>query len=78
MADPQPHAGTGPDEGNEPRAELEREPVTGTPRWVKVAAGIALALVLVLVIMLVAGIGNHGRGRHTVADTARGHAPSLV
>jgi hypothetical protein len=78
MADPQPRAGTDLEEGNEPGRKLEGEPVTGTPRWVKVAAGVAVALVVVLVIMLIAGIGNHGPGRHSLADTARDHAPRLA
>jgi hypothetical protein len=35
----------------------------GTPRWVNVAALLALVLVVLLVVMMAAG-GGHGPGRH--------------
>jgi len=36
----------------------------GTPRWVKVFGIVALVLVVAIVVMLLAGIGDHGPGRH--------------
>lgn len=43
------------------------EPPTypGAPRWVKIAAAIAvLALLVLLLLLLVRGPGEHGPGRH--------------
>jgi hypothetical protein len=58
MADPphdtSDHAGVRPDP----------EPMTGTPRWVKVSAIIAVALVLLLVVVMLVGGGSHGPDRH--------------
>jgi hypothetical protein len=51
-----PDTGVGPD----------RESTTGTPRWVKVSAIIALVLVVLVVVMLLVGggPGGHGPSRH--------------
>jgi hypothetical protein len=38
---------------------------TGTPRWVKIFAIIALVPVLLIVSMMFIGGGDHGLGRHT-------------
>jgi len=70
MAEPPPY----PDTGVVP----DREPTTGTPRWVKLFGIVALALVLVVVVMLVAGGGQHGPGRHSgsaESGAAGGHKP---
>jgi ABC-type transporter Mla subunit MlaD len=41
---------------------------TGTPRWVKVLAIIALVVLALVVVLLVTGHGGgHGPGRHTMA-----------
>lgn len=46
---------------------------TGTPRWVKVFAAIALVAVVVIAVLLITGRGGgHGPGRHAPADDA-GH-----
>jgi hypothetical protein len=58
MADPSPDRDTG--------VGPVREPTTGTPRWVKVFAIIALVVVaLFLILLLTGGPGRHGPGRHT-------------
>jgi len=44
--------------------EPNHEPITGTPRWVKVTALIALALVLLIVVVMLTS-GGHGPGRHS-------------
>jgi hypothetical protein len=44
-------------------AEENTHETTGTPRWVKVAAIIALVVVVMIVVMLLVG-GDHGPGRH--------------
>jgi hypothetical protein len=49
---------------------------TGTPRWVKVFAGIALAVILLLVVALLTG--RHGPDRHGLVEfggpaSAAGH-----
>ena len=49
--------------------------VSGTPRWVKVSAIIALALIVLVVVALLVGGGNHGPGRHSSGD-AGGQTPS--
>ena len=41
------------------------DPSSGTPRWVKVSAALALVVVLLVAAMLLLGGGNHGPGRHT-------------
>jgi ABC-type transporter Mla subunit MlaD len=47
-----------------------RESTTGTPRWVKVFALIALVVILLFVILLITGRGgDHGPGRHTAGVT---------
>jgi hypothetical protein len=50
----------------------DREPTTGTPRWVKVFGIIAIIVALLFVVMLVAGGGRHGPGRHRVSDSGSG------
>ena len=52
----------------------EKDTQTGTPRWVKVSAIIALVLVVLVVVMLVTGRGGHGPGRHTSSGDI-GHTP---
>lgn len=45
-----------------------RDATGGTPRWVKVAAIVALVLVVMVLVMLLAGgggPGGHGPGRHS-------------
>ncbi len=46
---------------------LGRGATGGTPRWVKVAAIVALVLVVMVLVMLLAGggPGGHGPGRHS-------------
>jgi L-asparagine transporter-like permease len=39
---------------------------SGTPRWVKVSAIIALVVVGLIVVLLIAGRGGHGPGRHVL------------
>jgi len=39
-------------------------PVTGMPRWVRVALIIVLVLALLIVVAKVGGEGDHGPGRH--------------
>jgi hypothetical protein len=41
-------------------------PTSGTPRWVKVSAIIALVVVVLIAVMLIAGRGGHGPGRHAL------------
>jgi hypothetical protein len=48
-------------------------PEAGTPRWVKVAAIIALIVVVLVVIVVVVG-GNHGPSRHTASDSGTAHS----
>ena len=56
---PSPHAGDDAD------VRTGGGSTTGTPRWVKVSAIVALVLVvLVVVMLLVGGPGSHGPGRH--------------
>ncbi len=60
-------------------------PTTGTPRWVKVFAIIALvAILLFLVLTVTGGGGDHGPGRHSgsgghaeapPASVSEGHRP---
>lgn len=45
---------------------------TGTPRWVKVFAAIALVAVVVITVLVITGGGGHGPSRHAPADDA-GH-----
>jgi hypothetical protein len=48
-----------------------REPAT--PRWVKVAAVLAVAAILVAALVILTGRGNHGPSRHTAyGDTGGG------
>jgi hypothetical protein len=76
MAGPNPHDASDADIGDERGGGPEQEPITGTPRWVKVAAVIAFVLVVAVVIMLIVGIGNHGPGRHTLSGESRSHTPA--
>jgi preprotein translocase subunit SecG len=57
----------------------ESLPRIGTPRWVKVAAIIALVVGLIFVILLLTGGGaGHGPSRHAQSDAAvAGSAPSV-
>lgn len=50
--------------------EQPPHPEPSTPRWVKVAAAIALVVVVVLVVVMLVG-GNHGPGRHALAMQLR-------
>jgi hypothetical protein len=47
----------------DPDNEVGSELTTGTPRWVKAVAIIALVLIVLVVVMLLVG-GDHGPGRH--------------
>lgn len=47
------------------------------PRWVTVAAAVALVLLVVLVVLWLAG-GSHGPGRHLSAPQAQGVVPATV
>ena len=61
MPDSPPYPDTGDDAG----VGRGGGSTTGTPRWVKVSAIVALVLVvLVVVMLLVGGPGSHGPGRH--------------
>lgn len=51
-------------------AAMEHQP-TGTPRWVKVFALVAIVLIALVAVMLIAGGGEHGPGRHTSAGEAQ-------
>jgi hypothetical protein len=62
-----------PDSADEPAGAPERESSTGTPRWVKVSAVVALIVVVLFVVLLIAG--GHNPGRHTGAG---GGGASLV
>jgi hypothetical protein len=55
-----------------PRRAKHRDEVTatGTPRWVKVFAAIALAVVVLIAVVLIAGRDSHGPGRHADASDA--------
>ena len=66
MANPPPHRDSNSDIGNETGVGPDREPTTGTPRWVKVFGIIALVVVLLfLILMFTRGPGGrHGPGRH--------------
>jgi hypothetical protein len=46
---------------------------TGTPRWVKVFAAIALVIVVLFVVLLLTG--GHGPRRHTLSGAVAGHGP---
>ena len=59
----EPHGGRSVEEPREP----------ATPRWVKVAAALAVAAILLAVVVILAGRGNHGPSRHGAnGDTGRG------
>jgi hypothetical protein len=65
---------TDPSSDRHARVGPDREPTTGTPRWVKVFGLIALvAVVLFLILLLTGGPGRHGPGRHT--GGLGGHTP---
>jgi len=53
-----------PDTGDATGLGGDRESGSGTPRWVKVLAIVALILVLLVVVMLLISPGGHGPGRH--------------
>lgn len=61
-----PDSPQSPDREDPTGAGLDRESTTGTPRWVKVSAIIAVILVMLVVVMLLVGggPGGHGPGRH--------------
>ncbi len=61
MEDPSRRPGT--DDGAGPGVDLG--PVTGAPRWVKVAAIIAAVVVVLLFVLPLVGGGGHGPGRHS-------------
>ena len=54
---------------------LDDGPSAGTPRWVKVAALVAVVLVVLIAVMLAFGGGEHGPGRHTGSGDGGGHTP---
>ena len=66
MADPPASSDTG--------VRHDHPSPTGTPRWVKAFAVIAVVLVVLVAVMLLSG-GRHGPSRHTSADAA-GHTPA--
>lgn len=48
---------------------------TGTPRWVKVFAAIAIGLVVLLIVVLITGRGDgHGPSRHLAVTDCGGNA----
>ena len=49
----------------DPAEHRDDDESRGTPRWVKVSAGIALAVMVVIALVLLLGGGDHGPGRHT-------------
>ena len=51
---------------------------TGTPRWVKIFAIIAVILVVALVIGLLTGTGGHGPGRHAGIDASDRTAAAAI
>lgn len=55
-----------PDAGESTGVGADRASTTGTPRWVKVSAVIALVVVVLVVVVLVVGggPGGHGPRRH--------------
>ena len=54
-----------PDSGDASGVGPERDSTTGTPRWVKVSATLALIVVVLVVVMLLfGGPGGHGPARH--------------
>ena len=56
--------------------EPNQEPITGTPRWVKVTGIVVLVAVLLLVAVVLTGVGGgHGPGRHTPSGGVGGHQP---
>jgi hypothetical protein len=61
-----------PESGDEPGVGLDVDS-TGTPRWVKVFALVALIVVVLFVILLLTG--GHGPARHSFGD---GGEPSRV
>jgi hypothetical protein len=54
-------------------AARSRDEITGTPRWVKVFAAIAIVVVLLFALMMF-GRG-HGPGRHFRSADTTNHAP---
>jgi hypothetical protein len=73
MADPPRSPNTGDDSGVRP----DRGSTTGTPRWVKVFAIIAIVVALLVVIVLLTG-GGHGPGRHTPSGGLGGETKQLT
>ncbi len=69
---------TDSDTGEEAAVGPGREPTPGTPRWVKLFAGVALLLIVLVVVLLLAGGGQHGPGRHTGSDDGRRTPPAGV
>ncbi len=58
-------------------ADQRSSPNTGTPRWVKVAALIALVLVVLFVVVALTGRDGHGPGRHMLGSDTGGVARLL-
>ena len=58
-----PDSSSYPDAGDPTGVGPDRQSTTGTPRWLRVSAIIALVLVVLVVVMLVV-VGGHGPGRH--------------
>jgi hypothetical protein len=55
-----------PDTGDRTDVGADGESTTGTPRWVKVSAIVAIVVVVLVVVVLLVGggPGGHGPGRH--------------
>lgn len=63
--------------GDDSGMPYEREPATGVPRWVKIAAiVVALAALVVVVVLLSDGGGGHGPARHAPGGTGEDAPPS--
>jgi hypothetical protein len=67
MAEPAPNRREGADADT---GDTIAAPPPGTPRWVKVAAVIALLILVMLAVALLSG-GKHGPGRHALDTGAR-------
>jgi hypothetical protein len=60
-------------------AEQDAASASGTPRWVKVFAAVALALIVLVVVLLVAGRGGgHGPGQHALSGDEAAHTGATI
>jgi hypothetical protein len=57
-----------------PRTDVEAEPTTAAPRWVKAFGLVAVVVVVLVVMLMLVGGGNHGPGRHTGSGAPAGPA----